>query len=110
MIVCVENFKGGSAKTTTAIHIAAYLQTLGSTILADGDIVQTPEPKNQIALPLKPEPPKGKRSTAGCKQKAGLLKEESVARASERLKRRNDRTDFSDLVQALLEAWLETPE
>jgi hypothetical protein len=35
---------------------------------------------------------------------------ESVARATERLKRRNDRTDFSYLMQALLEAWLGPPE
>ena len=67
------------------------------------------ESRAHVALPLKPEPPRGKRSTAGWKQKAVLLKEESVARASERLKKRNDRTDFSDLMQALLEAWLDTP-
>jgi len=30
--------------------------------------------------------------------------------ASARLRRRGDRTDFSDLMQALLEAWLATPE
>jgi hypothetical protein len=68
-----------------------------------------PHALNQIALPLKPEPPKGKRSTAGWRQKAVLLKEESILRATERLRRRNDRTDFSDLMQALLEAWLDTP-
>jgi hypothetical protein len=27
-----------------------------------------------------------------------------------RVKRRGDKTDFSDLMQALLEAWLATPE
>jgi chromosome partitioning protein len=36
----VSSFKGGVAKTTTAIHLAAYMQTLGPTILADGDIVR----------------------------------------------------------------------
>jgi hypothetical protein len=73
--------------------------------------IHEPEkPGAQIALPMKPEAPRGKRSTAGWKQKAVLLKEESIARAVERLKRRNDRTDFSDLMQALLEAWLQTPE
>jgi hypothetical protein len=66
--------------------------------------------KAHIALPMKPEPPKGKRSSAGWRQKAVLLREESILRATERLKRRNDRTDFSDLMQALLEAWLDTPE
>ena len=46
----------------------------------------------------------------GWKQKAVLLKEESIARANARLKTRADRTDFSDLMQALLEAWLQTSE
>jgi hypothetical protein len=72
--------------------------------------INEPPPANQIALPLKPEPPRGKRSTAGWKQKAVLLKEESVQRANDRLKRRNDRTDFSDLMQTLLENWLSTQE
>jgi hypothetical protein len=72
--------------------------------------INEPQPANQIALPLKPEPPRGKRSTAGWKQKAVLLKIESVQRATERLRRRNDRTDFSDLMQALLEAWLGMPD
>lgn len=37
MIVTVANFKGGVAKTTTAIHIAAYLHTKARTVLLDGD-------------------------------------------------------------------------
>jgi hypothetical protein len=37
-------------------------------------------------------------------------KEESILRASERLKRRGDRANFSDLMQALLEAWLVAPD
>jgi len=40
MINCVASYKGGAAKTTTAIHVAAYMQTLAPTILADGDIVR----------------------------------------------------------------------
>jgi len=52
----------------------------------------------------------GKRSTPGWKQKSVLLKEESVRGAQERLRKRGDSTDFSDLMQALLEAWLITPE
>jgi hypothetical protein len=71
--------------------------------------ITQPERTGQVALPLKPEPPKGKRSTTGWKQKAVLLKEETVSRAVERLHQRNDRTDFSDLMQALLEAWLDMP-
>lgn len=37
MIITTASFKGGVAKTTTAIHIAAYLQTIGQTLLIDGD-------------------------------------------------------------------------
>ena len=69
-----------------------------------------PEPATHIALPLKSEPPRGKRSTAGLEQKAVLLKEDSIERATERMKRRNRRTDISDLMQALLDAWLQTLE
>ncbi len=39
-IISIASYKGGAAKTTTAIHIAAYMQTLGQTILGDGDIVR----------------------------------------------------------------------
>ena len=37
MIITVASFKGGVAKTTTAIHLAAYLHSLGQTLLIDGD-------------------------------------------------------------------------
>ncbi len=37
MIVTVATFKGGQAKTTTAIHIAAYLQADKPALLVDGD-------------------------------------------------------------------------
>ena len=36
VLITIANFKGGSAKTTSAIHVAAYMQTLGPTILGDG--------------------------------------------------------------------------
>jgi len=56
----------------------------------------------------------GKRGRAGWRQKAVLLREESIQRATERLdrinKQRNTRTDFSDLMDTLLEAWLQTPQ
>lgn len=37
MIITVASFKGGVGKTTTAIHLAAYLQRLAPTLLLDGD-------------------------------------------------------------------------
>ncbi len=37
MIITVASYKGGVGKTTTAVHLAAYLQSLGSTLLLDGD-------------------------------------------------------------------------
>jgi chromosome partitioning protein len=40
MIIAVASYKGGVAKTTTAIHLAAYFQTIAPTLLVDGDIVR----------------------------------------------------------------------
>ena len=37
MIISVASFKGGVGKTTTAVHLAAYLQTLAPTLLLDAD-------------------------------------------------------------------------
>jgi chromosome partitioning protein len=37
MIVTVASFKGGVGKTTTAVHLAAYLQRDKPTLLIDGD-------------------------------------------------------------------------
>lgn len=37
MIVTVASFKGGVGKTSTALHLAAYLNGLAPTVLVDGD-------------------------------------------------------------------------
>lgn len=37
MILTVASFKGGVGKTTTAVHLAAYLQEKAPTLLIDGD-------------------------------------------------------------------------
>jgi chromosome partitioning protein len=37
MIITTASFKGGVGKTTSAVHIAAFLQTKGETLLVDGD-------------------------------------------------------------------------
>jgi chromosome partitioning protein len=37
MIITVASHKGGIGKTTTAIHLAAYMQTFAPTLLLDGD-------------------------------------------------------------------------
>jgi len=37
MYITVTHYKGGVGKTTTAVHLAAYLQKRGPTLLIDGD-------------------------------------------------------------------------
>jgi chromosome partitioning protein len=60
MIICIAQIKGGVGKTTTAIHVAAYMQTLAPTILGDGDIVRASTKwalrSNGIGLPFKVVP------------------------------------------------------
>lgn len=41
MIITVTSGKGGVAKSTTAVHLAAYLHRLAPTLLVDGDGIKT---------------------------------------------------------------------
>lgn len=38
MVISIASYKGGVGKTTTAIHLAAYFQNIGPTLLLDGDL------------------------------------------------------------------------
>ncbi len=37
MVISLVGYKGGVAKTTSAVHLAAYLQQFAPTLLVDGD-------------------------------------------------------------------------
>jgi chromosome partitioning protein len=47
LIITVASYKGGVAKTTTAVHLAAYLHTLAPTLLLDGDDTRNATTWNQ---------------------------------------------------------------
>ncbi len=54
LIVAVASFKGGVGKTTTAVHLAAYLQESAPTLLIDGDPNRSATGwANRGALPFK---------------------------------------------------------
>jgi hypothetical protein len=72
--------------------------------------VQMPVESADIVLPQKDLPPVGKTGRAGWRPRQVLLTVDSIQRAEDRLKRRNDRTDFFDLIQFLLERLLESSD
>ncbi|MBF2063053.1 MAG: ParA family protein [Calothrix sp. C42_A2020_038] len=54
MIVTVAAFKGGVGKSTTALHLATYLQTKADTLLIDGDLNRCSlDWSNRGSLPFK---------------------------------------------------------
>jgi hypothetical protein len=67
-------------------------------------------PSSGLLLPVKPPKPQGKRSDPDWKQYSILLKKESHKQASLLLRQKYDGTELSDLMQALLEHWLQTEQ
>ncbi|NJL81288.1 MAG: ParA family protein [Richelia sp. RM2_1_2] len=54
MIITVAAFKGGVAKSTTALHLATYLQSKADTLLVDGDLNRSVlDWSNRGSLPFK---------------------------------------------------------
>jgi len=71
MIITVASYEGGLGKRSRLRGSTGCHQPGRRTGTA-----------THIVLPLKSEPPRGKRSTQGWRQKAVLLKEESIKRAT----------------------------
>ena len=75
---------------------------------AQQHVSEVPSPSSGLLLPVKPPKPQGKRSDPDWKQYSVLLKKESHKQASLLLRQKYDGTDLSDLMQALLEHWIQT--
>jgi hypothetical protein len=58
--------------------------------------------------PAEAAPAGRKAARPGIHSERRLSQKDSIAAANARLAEREDKTDFSDLVQALLEAWINT--
>jgi len=67
-------------------------------------------PSSGLLLPVKPPKPQGKRSDPAWKQYSVLLKKDSHKQASLILRQKYDGIDLSDLMQALLEHWIQTEQ
>ena len=67
----------------------------------------TTKPTKLAAVPAKVgRPATGKRSNPDYRQVSAWVRRDTYKRVTDRLYVREDRREFSDLVQALLEAWL----
>ena len=71
---------------------------------------ELPAASTGLRLPVKPPKPQGKRSDPDWKQYSVLLKKASHKQASLLLRQKYEGIDISDLMQALLEQWLETEQ
>ncbi len=77
----------------------------------ESEVIAVPKPaaemnkQSGIQLPIKAKPV-GKRRDLAFRQKAVLLKIDSVDKAEKRLKDMQTDNDFSELMQVLLDDWL----
>jgi len=76
---------------------------------------EAPTPKDEVeesgggGLSLPSRKLTGKRSSADYRQKSVLLRITSIDAAEAQLRKKHKGTDFSELMQALLEKWLAEP-